>query len=742
MAIQKIRSYGPLLIGVVGIALFAFIAEELVRALSSTNNPEKEAVSEIYGDDITIKEFNDACNAYETYMKFVSQKNNFSEEETAYMQDQVWSMLNQKYMLEREADKLGLTVTDAELQQIIETGNSAVLAFSIFANQGVFNPAPVMQMLKEYESANDAQKEQMKDVITCWKFVEGLTRTDALYNKYMALVGSSMISNPVSARVNYDAHTKEATAAIVGLPYSAIKESDIQVSDADLKAKLEEWKKQSASPYITNQETRSIKYIASPINYSQKDEQELREELQQYATKMETSEEAKLAVRDSRSKVEYTGIFQSMSNLPQKERMTIGNLNVGELYGPYTNVADTTVNIAMLYAKQEMPDSISFTRLGVIVQNGEAEAKAQADSLIKVLNAGTPIDSVAKQLNQLPDTITVNPEQLYKELKMSQFSQKDCSNFVNTLYTASENSYQIITTSGIYFIVNVTNRSSYQEKYDVAIIKRKIEPSTETRNAAFNKLSQFLAENKGISNMEKNAAKNGYSVNSIGNMLPVYHGIPGIRRTDEILRWTFDQAAEGETSEIKYCGEDNNTLMVVTVTKINKESEFDMDDENIKNELRREVIRDKMAEKLIAQTKGKTLDQIAQMENAVKDTLYHVNFSSPASVSAMGYYNEPALSAAISGSKKGQLYTGLRGNNGVYAYVVVDQTTKEDAENPFDEKAIMTQQTQGNNWGFRQIPSAASMLIAGRNINSIPNIVFHALSANAQIKDFRYKRFK
>ena len=127
MAIQKIRSYGPLLIGVVGIALFAFIAEELVRALSSANNPETEAVGEIYGDDITFKEFNDAYNAYETYMKFAWQKSNFSEEETNQMHDQVWALLNQKHMLEREADKLGLTVTDEELQQIIETGHSPIL---------------------------------------------------------------------------------------------------------------------------------------------------------------------------------------------------------------------------------------------------------------------------------------------------------------------------------------------------------------------------------------------------------------------------------------------------------------------------------------------------------------------------------------------------------------------------------------------------------------------------------------
>lgn len=742
MAIQKIRSYGPLLIGVVGIALFAFIAEELVRALSSTHNPETEAVGEIYDNDITFKEFNDAYNAYETYMKFAWQKNNFSEEETAHMHDQAWSMLNQKYMLEREADKLGLTVTDEELQQIIETGQNPILRQSIFANEGVFNSAYIKQFLQQYDAADATQREGMQDIMNCWKFVESQVRTDALYRKYMALVGNGVLSNPVSAKANYDARMNEATVAIVALPYTSVKEGDIQVSDADIKAKYDELKKQSSSGLVTNQETRSIKYITSSIDYSQADEEALRNELQQYTTEMETTKEAGIAVRDSRSKEAYTGILLPKSKLPFDVRMDIDSMNVGELKGPYTNVGDTTINVVKLFAKQEMPDSISFTSIAISVQNGQEAAKAQADSILQALNTGTHLDSIAKHLNQISDTSTVNPEQFHEMLKMQQFSQNDSRNFINTLYTAPQSTYQLVTTPMAYFIVNVTKRSSYQQKYDVAIIKRKIEPSTETRNAAYNKLSQFLAENKDISNIEKNAAKGGFSVRNTENMLPISHGIAGLSQTDELLRWTFDQASEGSISEITYCGEDNNTLLVVMVNKINKAGEMDMDEVNLKNVLRNEVIKDKKAEKLIAQTKGKTLDQIAQMENAVVDTLYNVSFASSAYVQKMGNGYEPALSGAVAGSKKGELHTGLRGNNGVYAYVVIDQTTKNTEDNPFDEKAEMSQLAAIASQGIRQAPSASWALITGYDVRRIPNLVFHALRSNAKVKDLRYKRFK
>ena len=742
MAIQKIRSYGPLLIGVVGIALFAFIAEELVRALSSANNPETEAVGEMYGDDITFKEFNDAYNAYETYMKFAWQKNNFSEDETAHMLDQVWSLLTQNHMLEREADKLGLTITDEELQQIIENGQSPILAQSIFANQGVFNSAYVKQFLQQYEAADATQKENMRDIMTCWKFVESQVRADVLYRKYMALVGNGMLSNPVSAKANYDARMNEATVALVALPYASVKESDIQVNDTDLKAKYDELKKQSNSGLNIPQETRSIKYITSSINYSPADEEALRNELQQYTTQMETTKEAAVAVRDSRSKESYTGMFLPKSKLPFDVRMEIDSMKVGELKGPYTNVGDTSINVVKFFAKQEMPDSISFTSLAISLQNGEAAAKAQADSVMQVLKSGTPIDSVAKHLNQVSDTSTYNPEQFYDMLKMQQFSQNDSRSFINTLYTAPLSSYQLVTTPMAYFIVNVTNRSSYQQKYDVAIIKRKIEPSTETRNTAYNKLSQFLAENKDIESIEKNAAKGGFSVRNTENMLPIGHGIAGLSQTDEILRWTFDQAKEGNISEITYCGDDNNTLMVVMVSKINKAGEIDMNEVGLKDYLHNEVVKDKKAEKLIAQTKGKKLEEIAGMEGAVIDTLYNVNFAAPAYVQSVGNGYEPALSGAVAGSKKGELHTGLRGNNGVYAYVVVEQTTKNAEENPFDEKAEMNQLAMMASQGIRQAPSAAWAVLSGYDVRRLPNMVFQTLRNNANIKDLRYKRFK
>ena len=56
-AIGKIRSWGPTLVAVIGLALFAFIAEELFRSCQATQNEQRQQVGQVLGDKISVQEF-------------------------------------------------------------------------------------------------------------------------------------------------------------------------------------------------------------------------------------------------------------------------------------------------------------------------------------------------------------------------------------------------------------------------------------------------------------------------------------------------------------------------------------------------------------------------------------------------------------------------------------------------------------------------------------------------------------
>ena len=133
--LQKIRSYGKILIGVVGLALFAFIAEELVRAFSYTRTESHQRIGEIYGENINVQDFNNLVEEYSSVIKFTNGLSSLTEEQTASIRDQVWQTYVNQKLIEHECEKLGLTVTDAEMQNIITTGRNPMLAQTPFRTQ-------------------------------------------------------------------------------------------------------------------------------------------------------------------------------------------------------------------------------------------------------------------------------------------------------------------------------------------------------------------------------------------------------------------------------------------------------------------------------------------------------------------------------------------------------------------------------------------------------------------------------
>ena len=68
-AIGKIRSWGPVLATVIGLALFAFIAEEMFRSCEATSNEKRQQVGEVLGKKISVQEFQEMVDEYQSFPK-------------------------------------------------------------------------------------------------------------------------------------------------------------------------------------------------------------------------------------------------------------------------------------------------------------------------------------------------------------------------------------------------------------------------------------------------------------------------------------------------------------------------------------------------------------------------------------------------------------------------------------------------------------------------------------------------
>ena len=670
-AIGKIRSWGPTLVVVIGFALLAFIAEEAFRSCEATSNSQRQQIGEVLGNKIDVQAFQKLMDEYTDVYKVTQGRENFTDEEHTRIKDMVWDAYVQSQILEDETRKLGLTVTDEELQNILNQGTHPALMQTPFVNRetGRFDVNALKQFLGEYKKAQSggAQAvEQYKSFYNYWTFVEKNLRQQLLMEKYQSLFSHCLLSNPVSAKMSFKDENEESDIRLAAIPYSSINDNQVTVSDSDLKAKYEEYK----SRFKQNVETRDIKYVAFQVQASEADKAAIDKEVKEFAAQLQTAGDPAEVVRKSNSNVPYLGIPVSKTAFPSDIAAKIDSMGVGAVVGPYENAADNTLNVIKLTAKTQLPDSVEFRMIQVFADDA-AETQRKADSIFAAVKAGGDFELIAKKYGQTGEKTWLTT----REYENSPSLDKDTRTYLMALNTMSVNEVRKLEMPNASMVVQVLNRKNFITKYTAAVVKRTIGFSRDTYSQAYNKFSQFVSENQTLEGMEKNAAKYGYVVQERQDMSSAENYVAGISGTKEALRWIFE-AKEGKVSPLYECG-NNDQLLVVAMTKVNPEGYRSLDNKQINDYIRTEVLKDKKAAMIAEKLKGVNSIEGAEKQGAKVSEVNQITFSSPVFISATGA-SEPALSGAVAATQKGKLGKHpVKGNAGVYVFQVVDKKMRE-----------------------------------------------------------------
>lgn len=697
-ALQSIRN-NKWVAGIVGLALLCFIIEIVVEVVPRLMAESQQRIGEIYGEKINYQEFNAEVDEFSDFMRVTRGLTNLTDEQHSSIRDQVWQMLVSDKVIEHECERLGITVTEAELRDIITNGRNPLLAQTIFrTQQGTFDVKALEDFQRQYEEimsnpemSSDA-KEQMKRTQNYWMFIEKTIRRQALSDKYYSLLSGLMVSNPVSAQASFDGRTNEADIYMAALPFTSIKDDDVKIEDSELKAKYEEMKEM----FREDEETRDIKYIDVHVTASDADKDNLRKELEGYAQALAEGADPAKTVRESASQVAYAGVPVKADNLPKDITEKLDTLAVGSQVGPFVTDRDNTMNVVRLIGKVTLPDSVEIRQIFVGAPNGDmAACQKSADSIMTALDAGISVDSIAKKYDQTAEKTWV---------KLSQLEQDNSE--MNRLYLNTINSAAVGSNNKIVFegqgiiIVKVTDRRDFMPKYDVAVIKRPMDFSKETYNKAFSKFSSFLAGNAKLEDMEANADKEGYVVQTRNGVRSTEHKLVNVSDTREAMRWLFNTDTEvGDVSHLYECGEKDHMLVLV-LTGIHEKGYISWDDEQVRTFLTNEVMKDKKAAMLAEKLNGvKSVADVAKIEGAVTDTIHHVSFGGNAFVSKLGS-NEPVLSGSVSKAKAGEFKSGIKGKAAVYAYQVLDQKKTESKYDQKEEEQRLVQNISRNlgNW--------------------------------------------
>ena len=714
-AIQKIRSKGVLLVSVIALALFLFVAGDLFRGLESLFRNSSMQVGEVNGKTLDIQQYQKLVEDYQTYYEVATQKSSFNEEELNRIKDEAWQTYVQSELIKSQCEEIGLAVTEEEISEVIRSGFSQMLQVPIFMNQqtGRYDYAQVSAFLKTYQDAKKAGNhipDEYEKIHSYYLFAQRQIHDQLLAQKFQLLLSQSFLSNPVEAQMNFDGRTEEADIILAALPAASVKDDEVQVSDADLQAKYNEDKEQ----YQQLVETRDLKIVDIQVVASDKDKSAALADMQDAEGKLitaSTNTAAGNVARQANSLIHYADIYKTKAAYPEMIANLLDSAAVGFVSPAKYDAMTNTYFTCKLLGKTTQPDSVLFRQIGVIGKD-EADIAKKADSIMTALSSGASFKDIAKKYGQPGDSAWIASSQ-FENASLD----ADNASFISALFSMGAGSNKKLTlTNGNTIILQVDKTANPVTKYNVAAVVKELKFSDETYNNEFNKFSAFVAENRTLELIEANAPKSGYTVRPINDISTSSHNIAGIRATRDVVKWAFDEAKAGDISQLYECGS-NDHLLLAVLTGINAKGYRSLD--KLKESITEEVKNDKKIAKLLNQAKSaKSIAEASKIKNAVIDTVKHVSFSMPTFVSST-MASEPIIGAVTAKTAKGAFAGPVKGNNGVYMLQVLDK--KKTAEK-FDKVA--------------EQKSAAQT-----NFQMASNAIINALYLKADVKDNRYKFF-
>ena len=560
-AIEKIRRHSGLLIAIIGIALLAFVLQDLFQSQGRSTGP---VVATVDGEKISVRDFEQLKDKNLENRKAQTNNNNLSSAETYSIYNNTLEEMIKDNLMTKEYEAAGIGITPEELYDQMTGEHPHQWMVQSFSDpDGTYNKERVLDYLQNLDQLPAEYYDR-------WLSFEKEMKKDRLDTKFSNLVKASYMLPTALAEKYYQNKNTKATADVIVLRYASIPDSTVVVTDADNKAFYEENKYR----YETD-ERRDIEYVVFEIKPSKEDRQDALKHVADMREEFVNTDNVMNYVNANSDK-RYDSTWVGQKDVPQAiEKAIFENGNgIGYVFGPYED--EDAFNLVRIVDQQNRPDSLKASHILIGYEGAfrseskltEENAQAKADSILNVLKSNPKNEEL---FAELAEQFTDDPSGKGKGGDLDWFTDGQMVyEFNEFVINNPVGTMGVVKTPFGFHVIKVTDKTEPQPKARLAYLKHEITPSTKTYKDVFADANKFVIENRTYDAFNQAIEEQGLTKRSMPRMSKSTTTIAGIDNPREIVRWAFDKnRKEGDVSEKIF--ELDNMFVVAALTGIVKE---------------------------------------------------------------------------------------------------------------------------------------------------------------------------
>ena len=641
---------GMILVIVIGFAMFAFIAGEVIHYGGSFFHGDNTTMGEVNGEKIAVDEFNKRVDQNTQNFQAQSHQTEMTPQITSYIQESTWSQeLNEK-ILNAEMDKLGLVVSDDEKRSLIQGDNPSPQIVQAFGNPqtGQVDRAKLNNFLSNISAAKNDDP-----MLIRWNDFLSHIVDDKRTEKYLALVSNGLYVNALDAQDDYEAKNKLVNFKYVKLDYTSIPDSKVTVTDDDYETYYNDHKGEFKNP----EESRNLEYVVFNAAPSKDDSAVVKTEVDKLAPAFKASTNDSLFV-EVNADTKTPLAFQRKGQLDPKIDSIMFGAAKGFVYGPY--LSGDSYKLSKLVDEQVGPDSVKARHILLPITTSPEKTLATADSIKKLIQGGKSFADLAK-------TYSVDKGSADKGGELGTFGRGSMvPAFEDAVFEGKKGDIKIVTSQYGVHIIDIEDQKGSSKVVKVATVDKLLTASSATQSAAYSKAQAFLGTLNG-DNFNDQANKAGLKIVKAPDLNPIASSFNTITSGREIVRWAY-KASAGDFSDQVFTSGDQ--YVVARLTQINP-----------KGTLPLSAVKKQIAPQVLLAVKGKTLadklqsavsgassiDQVGQKAGSPVVPIQNIVFANPVIPGSSAEYK---LIGTVFGSQPGKISAPVMGQSGVYVFTV------------------------------------------------------------------------